>query len=62
MGESRWMTMKCGRPATAVHNENDAKVRVLLAKQPYLTLQAIAKELNVGKNAIRTMLIEKMNC
>ncbi len=48
-----------GRPATTVHDENVAKVRVLLAKWLHLTLRAIAEELNVGKDAVHTTLIEK---
>jgi len=34
-----------GRPSTAVHDENVAKVRALLLEQPHLTLRTIAEEL-----------------
>lgn len=52
---------RCGRPATAVHNENVTKVRTLLLSQPHLTVRALAEELRIGKDAVRTILTQRMN-
>lgn len=52
---------RSGRPATAVHDENVAKVRVLLREQPHLNLRAIAEDLKISQYAVRIILIEKMN-
>ncbi len=58
MRESRWM-MVWKASNSSVHPENVAKMFALFTEQPYPTFRAIAEELNVGKEAVRTMSIQK---
>lgn len=49
-----------GRPSTAVHDENVTKTRAMSLKQSHHTLRSMVKELYIGKDAVCTILIEKI--
>ncbi len=57
-----WESLKddewCGKQSTAVHNENVTKMWALLLTQPHPTLRAWAKELNIGKDTVHSVLTE----
>ena len=52
---------RSGRPSTAVTDDNEARVRALMARDRHMSIRMIADELNLGKDSVATILKEKMH-